>query len=121
MSSELEVNYSLKDVDEFGGSVKADFLNAGLTLKNNFGDLRLAAASRYAYPGLFLSTLQTNGDYRPRFADLQVLANYSLTNNSSLEVFLLYASNAFDLTPTDWSDGFGGFRRGDSRGLEILY
>jgi hypothetical protein len=121
MSSALEVNYNTTKVDSFSGSVKADLLNAGLTLKSCIEDLKFAGAFRYAYPGLFLNELQTNGDYRPSFNDIQFIAAYSLNSKSNIELLLLYADNKFDLTPSNWIGHFGGYVRGDIRGLDILY
>ena len=121
MSSALEVNYNLTKVDTFSGSVKADFLNAGLTLKSRIENLKFAAAFRYAYPGLFLNELQTNGDYKPAFKDIQLIADYPLSNKSNIEILLLNADNKFDLTPSNWIGHFGGVGRQDYRGLDILY
>jgi len=121
MSSALEVNYDVSKVDSFSGSANADFLSAGLTIKNKTGVLKYAGAVRYAYPGLFLNALQTNGDYKPAFKDIQFIANYPLSSKNKLEILLLYADNKFDLTPTDWHGNFGGFMRGDFRGVDIFY
>jgi outer membrane receptor for ferrienterochelin and colicin len=121
MSSALEVNYNIKNTDTLAGYAKVDFLSAGLTLKNKIGEMKIAAAFRYAYPGLFLNELQTSGDYRPSFKDVQLVANYPLSAKDNIEILLLYADNKFDLTPTDWEGHFGGFMRGDVRGLDIYY
>ena len=121
MSSALDVKYDVSKVDSFSGSANADFLSAGLTLKNKTGNLKYAAAVRYAYPGLFLNELQTNGDYRPAYKDIQFIADYPLSSKDKLEILLLYADNKFDLTPTDWEGNFGGFMRGDYRGVDIFY
>jgi hypothetical protein len=121
MSSALEVNYKLKDSDTSTGYAKVDLLNAGMTLKKKLGAIKFAAAFRYAYPGLFLNELQTNGDYKPSFKDIQILADYSLNPDNNFEVLFLYAENKFDLSPVDWNGNFGGFYRGDYRGLDIFY
>ncbi len=121
MSSALEVNYKLNDSDKLNGLAKIDLLNAGLTVKKNFGKLKSALSFRYAYPGLFLNELQTDGDYKPSYQDIQLFAEYSLNEKNHLEVLLLYADNKFDLTPTNWVGHFGGFARGDIRALDIFY
>jgi len=121
MSSALEVNYNVNNVDSFSGSVNADFLNTGLTIKNKAGDLKFAVSLRYAYPGLFLNELQTNGDYKPAYSDIQFMADYPLNSKDKLEILLLYADNEFDLTPTNWLGNFGGYARGDIRALNIIY
>src|SRR5690606_25908125 len=113
MSSALEVNYKLKDTDTLSGYAKIDLLNAGLTIKKKFGKINLAAAVRYVYPGLFLNELQTNGDYKPSYQDVQILADIPVNAVNRFEVLLLYADNKFNLTPSDWMGHFGGFSRGD--------
>ncbi len=70
---------------------------------------------------MFLNELQTNGDYKPAYSDIQFVAEYPISSKDKLEILLLYADNKFDLTPTDWEGNFGGFTRGDYRGLNILY
>jgi len=119
MSSALEVNYKLNDTS--GGLIKVDLLNAGLTLRNKIGSTNIAGAVRYAYPGLFLNELQTSGDYKPRYRDVQLFANHQLNENEQLELLLLYADNKFDLTPENWKGNFGGFSRGDIRAIDIFY
>ncbi|RPI75575.1 MAG: TonB-dependent receptor [Ignavibacteriales bacterium] len=121
MSSALEVNYKLKDTDTLSGYAKVDMLNAGLTIKKKFGKINLAAAVRYAYPGLFLNELQTNGDYKPSYQDVQIFADIPVNADNRFEVLVLYADNKFNLTPSDWIGHFGGFSRGDIRALDILY
>lgn len=121
MSSALEVNYALNDGDTTGGLVKVDLLNAAVTAKKKIGNLKLATAVRYAFPGLFLNKLQTNGDYKPSFRDIHLFTNYPIDEKNQFDVLLLYAENKFDLTPTDWVGHFGGFVRGDYRALDIFF
>ncbi len=121
MSSALEVNYRFADTDTSNGIVKADLLGTSLMLRKKFSNLRFEGAVRYAYPGLFLNELQTNGDYKPSFKDVQLFANYSINSMNNLEVLFLYADNKFDLTPRDWTGHFGGFFPGDIRELDIFY
>lgn len=68
-----------------------------------------------------MKTLQTQGDYKPTFSDIQVLTNYKVTDNSELEFFGVYAENKFDLTPDKWEGHFGGIGRGDFRALTLDY
>jgi hypothetical protein len=121
MSSALEVNYKFKDTDTSKGFARIDLLSAGAAAMKKFGNLKFATAVRYAYPGLFLNKLQTNGDYKPAFRDVQFFAEHPLWTNGKVELLLLYAENKFDLTPSDWIGNFGGFGRGDYRGLDIFY
>ena len=40
---------------------------------------------RYANPSAFLRSLKSQGDYKPSFSDIQLLANYKISTSSKLE------------------------------------
>jgi hypothetical protein len=61
------------------GHAHIDFLNTGITVKDNFKALKYGAGFRYSNPGLFLNSLQTNGDYKPHFIDFQLISQYSFS------------------------------------------
>ncbi len=106
MSSVLSVEYKRNQKEKLSGTVRADLLNSGLTLENKSGNLNWSLGIRYAYPQLFSNVLQTKGAYHPTFKDVQLLSDYDLSSDSRLELFLLYADNKFDLTPSDWEGNF---------------
>jgi outer membrane receptor for ferrienterochelin and colicin len=121
-ASVLEVNYETEFKRPLQVSAKVDLMNAGLALMGNTGNFNWSAAARISYPSLFLEKLQTRGDYKPSFSDFQYFANYSFSESSNLQLFLLYAVNDYDLTPTDW---LGHFRSDRSTGfasqITLLY
>lgn len=119
MSSALEVDYSSKPNNKIEGSLHASILNAGINLKGKASNLHWNLGARYAYPAAFLSSLKSRGDYKPSFSDIQLLTDYNLSANSSIEFLGLYADNRFDISPTNWSGNFGFLGRGDYRGVSI--
>ncbi len=106
MSSALELTYNDNFDTTFSGTARAGILNSGLSLFKRFGRLNLAGAVRYSYPKLFSSTLQTTGNYQPSYFDVQVLANYRISDNSDAELLFINAQNKFQLTPQDWQGNF---------------
>lgn len=121
MSSVLEVNYDTLNSKSFSGTARVDVLGIGMNAKKSFNNFKFNAAFRYAYPGAFVNSLQTRGDYKPAFSDIQILSEYRINRYSEIELLGIYAVNNFDLTPTDWLGNFGGFQRDDIRSLKIEY
>lgn len=102
MSSALKVQYSTEQCDKIHGIVRADLLNMGLSLRGSTGNLNWKTGFRLAYPSMFMDKLQTRGDYKPSFSDIQGLANYSISPTDKLEFFFVYALNKYDLSPKEW-------------------
>lgn len=107
MSSVLAVNYKIDQNPVLTGEVNADLFNVGLTLHDKLGGFSWATAFRYAYPSLFTKTLQTVGNYKPRFNDFQFLGSYDFLSNYKIQLLFITARNNFDLIPQSW---FGNFQ-----------
>ncbi len=106
MSSVLEVDYKKNKTEFLTGEARADLLNLGLSLHDSYNNFNWSAGFRYAYPSLFSNTLQTKGNYNPSFIDFQLLIDYDLSKSSQMELFILNATNKFDLTPENWKGHF---------------
>ncbi len=106
MSSALELTYNDNFDSTLSGTARVGILNSGLSLSKRFGNFNLAGAVRYSYPKLFSSSLQTTGNYQPSFFDVQILANYSFSAKSDIELLFINAENKFQLTPEDWQGNF---------------
>jgi hypothetical protein len=106
MSSALEVKYTAEKSDHISGLLRADLLNMGLSLKGSAGNFNWKTGFRLAYPALFVKRLQTQGDYKPSFSDIQFLGNYSLSSGEQIEAFFLYSVNKYDLSPKEWVGNF---------------
>jgi hypothetical protein len=120
LSSVLEADYSPKPSRQVHGVVRGDLLNFGVALHQGSKNLTWAVAGRYANPVTFLNTLQTSGDFQPRYSDIQLLFNYRLTKKDRIELFALYADNVFDLLPKTWNGHFK-FDQYDVRGVDLNY
>ena len=121
MSSALEVDYSTNTSESIHANFRADLLNIGVNLQGSRKKFNWNLGARYSYPGSFIRSLQTLGDYNPKYSDIQLLSKYSINEKSSLEFFGLYAVNSFYLKPENWIGNFGGLTRGDNREVEITY
>ncbi len=121
MSSVLETSYKSGGEELISGKGHVSLLNAGLAANGTVGRLRWNAGFRYSYPESFITTLQTQGTYNTTFSDIQLMADYSLSEFSSIEFTGIYAENEFSFNPSKWEGNFGGFRRGDIRGMEVNY
>ncbi len=121
MSSALDVSYAKNQDSQFSGTIRADVFNVGASIKTNGDNHKLGVGFRYAYPELFSTSLQTQGDYNPSFSDFQLSGEYFISKSTTLELLGIYANNKFALTPTDWVANYGGFFRGDIRELKIEY
>jgi CarboxypepD_reg-like domain len=106
LSSALEVEYKVPDQSQLEVNLGADLLHAGISGSKKFERWSIIGGGRYAYPSLFGNRLQRKGDYKPSFFDLQLLANYSLTENSSIEFLIVNAVNEYDLKPDNWKGNF---------------
>ena len=107
MSSVLDLQYIKPN--EFGGSASISLLGASFHLEGT------AAKKKFTYLFGFrrkttqylLNSLETKGDYKPVFTDIQGLLTYSI--NKKLEVSFLgnYANNKYQLIPESRETDFG--------------
>ncbi len=107
MSSVLDIRY--KRPTETSGSVSASLLGASLHLEGSSKDRRFMylMGFRQKSNAYVLKALETKGDYKPSFTDLQGMLIYEV--NPKLEFSLLgnYARNAYNLEPSDRTTSFG--------------
>ncbi len=107
MSSVLDIQY--KKPFETTGSVTLSLLGASAHLEG------LAAKDKLSYllgirqksNQYILNSLQTKGEYRPSFTDVQTYLNYSLSKKLEVSFLGYYARNLFRLVPQDRETAFG--------------
>ncbi|MCF8387788.1 MAG: TonB-dependent receptor [Bacteroidales bacterium] len=107
MSSVLDIKY--KRPVEFAASVSASLLGAqghveGISASRKFTYLM---GIRYQSNQYILSGLQTEGDYKPNFTDIQTLLSYKLNKNWNLSFLGNYARNSYKLIPSSRTTKFG--------------
>ena len=99
MSSVLDVTY--KKPRETAGSLALSLLGVeahveGVAAKDRFSYL---VGARYKNTAIALNMMDTKGDYRPNFTDVQALFNYKLNDQWDLSLLGYYSQNQYYLVP----------------------
>ncbi len=111
MSSVLDIQY--KRPKAFAGSAMAGLMGGSVHIESAMMKQRLRQVSglRYRDNGLVLSGLDTEGDYRPVYTDLQTYWTYDLTDAVELGFLGLYSSNRYGFIPQSRETEFGTFNQ----------
>lgn len=111
MSSVLDIQY--KRPKTFAGSAMASLLGGAIHLENTMLNKRLRQVSgfRYRTNTLILNGLDTKGQYRPKYTDLQTYWTYDLTDKIELGFLGLYSSNRYGVVPEDRETEYGSFNQ----------
>jgi hypothetical protein len=107
MSSVLDVTY--KRPVKFAGTAGMSLLGGSLSLEGSSKNHRLTyiMGARQKSNQYLLNTLDTKGDYRPSFSDLQTYVTYDLTPEWELDALLNYARNKYSIIPRTEQTTFG--------------
>ncbi len=107
MSSVLDIKY--KKPTEFAGSVSLSLLGASTHLEGIAAKQRLTylLGVRYKSNQYVLNSLETKGDYKPSFTDIQTLITYELSKKLEISFLGNYARNSYKLIPSDRETDFG--------------
>ncbi len=119
MSSVLDLQY--KKPNEFGGSAMISLLGAsfhveGVAAKRKF---RYLLGVRYKTNQYLLNALETKGDYRPTFIDVQGLLSYEISKKMEISFLGNVANNKYRLVPESRETDFGTVS--DARRLTIYF
>lgn len=111
MSSVLDIQY--KRPKAFAGSAMAGLMGGSVHIESAMMKQRLRQVSglRYRDNGLVLSGLDTEGDYRPVYTDLQTYWTYDLTDAVEIGFLGLYGSNRYGFIPQSRETEFGTFNQ----------
>ncbi len=110
MSSVLDVKY--KKPVEFGGTFSASLLGAELSVKDNIKDkFTFLIGARYKTNSYLVNSLDTKGNYKPNFFDVQSLFEYKFNQKWSLSFLGYYSGNQYNLIPTDRVTDYGTFKQ----------
>ena len=107
MSSVLDVQYKVPA--RLGGSISASLLGAtghfeGISKDQKFSVLM---GARYQSNAYVFNKMQTSGDYRPTFTDVQLLLNYRPSDKVEISLFGNYARNIYRFIPKERSATIG--------------
>jgi len=107
LSSVLDVQY--RNPRTFGGTVQGSLLGGSVHLEGISKDARFSAIGgiRTRSNQYILKTLDTQGDYKPFFADGQLLLNYDFTPEFSLQALGNYSRNRYNMVPENRQTKFG--------------
>ncbi|HEX7411831.1 MAG TPA: TonB-dependent receptor, partial [Bacteroidales bacterium] len=107
MSSVLDIKY--KRPTTFAGSFSASLLGASAHVEGASDNHRFTylMGVRQKSNQYILGGLDTKGEYRPSFTDVQGLLTYDLNEQVELSFLGNYARNAYNLVPTSRETKFG--------------
>ena len=109
LSSVLDITY--REAEEFGIKGNLSFQGGGLTVENPFKingkKLSFLGSYRYKSPTFVLNSLETQGDYNPRFHDFQTYLKYELSSRSELSFLGNYSRNRYQFRPESRTSTFG--------------
>jgi hypothetical protein len=107
MSSALDITY--RKPTKFSGSADLSLLGASLQFEGISPNKRLSylAGYRYKTTTYLLNTLETSGDYKPRFSDFQALVSYRFSRKVELSFLGNYSSNTYQFVPERGETEFG--------------
>ncbi len=107
MSSVLDITY--KRPKRFAGSSSVSLLGASAHVEGASGTQRFTflAGYRYKTTSYLLNTLETTGDYKPQFSDLQTLLTYQLSRKLEISFLGNYSSNKYQFIPSSRETEFG--------------
>lgn len=107
MSSVLDITY--KKPLNFAGTVSGSFLGGNLHLQGVSKNRVLAwsIGSRYKSNSYLLKSMDTKGEYRPRFYDVQTFLTFTFNEKWSLEFLGNVANNQYLVIPATRETTFG--------------
>jgi len=111
MSSVLDIKY--KRPNRFGGSFSGSFLGAtahveGASKNKKFTNI---TGIRYKTNQYLLSNLQTKGDYKPSFLDIQTYFTYDITKTFEISCLGIVSQNKYKVVPQSRETTFGTYQQ----------
>ncbi len=106
MASVLDIRY--KKPREFAGSFDVSLLGANAHLEGSITKkFSYLLGVRYKTNTYFLKGLDTKGNYKPRFFDVQGLLNYEINPKWEVSFLGTYTNNSYKLIPETRETSFG--------------
>ena len=106
MASVLDIKY--KKPTSFSGSFDISLLGANGHLEGTIlKKFSYLIGTRYKTYSYFLKGLDTKGNYKPRFFDIQGMLNYEISKKWELSFLGMYANNSYKLIPQTRETSFG--------------
>jgi hypothetical protein len=111
MSSVLDIKY--KRPDRYAGSASVSFLGGSANLEGCSTNHKFTHITgiRYKTNQYLLNTLQTQGDYKPRFFDLQTFLTYDLSDKLEISALGNISRNTYQVIPHSRETAFGTYQQ----------
>ncbi len=119
MSSVLDIAY--RTPEAFRATATVSLLGAAAHVEGSSKNQRFTylAGTRFKSNSYLLNTLQTKGDYRPLFGDLQALLTWKISKKLSLEGLGNISLNRYHFIPSSRKTSFGTVQ--DAIALYVYY
>ncbi len=105
MSSVLDITY--KQPERFEASANVNFMGGAVSLGHRTQKFSQLHGVRYKRNASMLSSLDTKGEYDPRFVDYQTLLGYDFNGQWNLQLLGNIAINDYRFTPKTRETSFG--------------
>jgi hypothetical protein len=111
LSSVLDVTY--RKPRNFSATVSGGLLGGSVHVQNISKNKLISwqVGSRYRSTQYLLKGLDTKGEYKPSFYDVQSLVNFAFTDKFSMEILANITGNKYLVVPTDRETTFGTFNQ----------
>lgn len=114
LASTLNIQY--KKPVKFGGSINAGLLGGSAHIEGISKNEKITflVGARHKASAYLLNTLETKGEYKPRFTDIQTYLNFDISkkgeeNKTEIGMLFSYAQNRYLVRPTSRETTFGTF------------
>ena len=106
LSSVLDITY--REPKSFGANITTSLLGAQFQIQDKISNrLNYNVGVRYRTNAYLLGALDTKGEYKPRFTDVQGLINYQVNEDIKLSYYGSLANNLFSVQPENRETNFG--------------
>lgn len=105
MSSALDITY--RRPKSFEGNIHASLLGGSAYMGVSNKKIAWANAVRYKTTKALLNSLQTDGEYNPKFIDYQTYLSYSPNNRWNVDIIGNISQSNYDFTPSSRETSFG--------------
>lgn len=105
MSSVLDITY--KQPDKFEAQANVNFMGASASLGSRTKRFSQLHGVRFKRNASMLSSLDTKGEYDPRFFDYQTLLGYQIADHWQVSLLGNIATNHYNFTPKTRETAFG--------------
>lgn len=106
LSSVLDVYYH--NPREFKATAEASFMGANVYVQDKLGvRSSYLFGARYHTNAYLFGALDTQGEYRPVFTDVQGMYNFAINENMKLSIYGSYADNQYRVVPENRETNWG--------------